>query len=82
MFEAQKLIMFKRIGLKGLLLLAVIAISNVSFMSERVTIFHQAGDGNWTIMHVPPTAVAGHGQHGDLFYHSCCPCSGEEFGCK
>jgi hypothetical protein len=48
---------------------------------NSVWINHHHGNGTWSLMQVPPGAVAGHAAHGDIWYYSGCPLTGSQFAC-
>ena len=45
-------------------------------------IYHNHGNGTWSLMQVPPGAVSGHAAHGDIWYPSGCPLTGPVNGCN
>ena len=45
-------------------------------------IYHQHGNGTWSLMQIPAGAIAGHAAHGDLWYQSGCPLSGPVNACQ
>ena len=59
----------------GLFLLALIALTNVSFKSSpnnsKIQIIHFTGNGA-NLLSVPATALQGHAQHGDVYLSTLC----------
>ena len=68
--------------LKGLLLVGIVALMNVSFSNPKVIIYHMTGSGNWQLITVSANALGGHANHGDLYVSTLCPVSGPENACR
>jgi hypothetical protein len=67
---------------KGLFLVAVVAMINVSFSNVKVPILHRTGTGDFEIITVSINALSAHAKHGDLYLTSLCPLTGAEYACR